>query len=125
MTTTDEIRRLLEAKADALVAMDVDALDSLIHPEFIYVNAAGQTFDKPGYIETYCTSGRVVFMQQRVADLSVKLIDDFAVATLAIHDELRIGDRRITGHYRALCVFAHAAGRWQWAAGQTMAIGAS
>ena len=125
MTAVDEIRLLLEAKARALVARRAGELDALIHSDFIYVNAGGRTFDKAGYIETYCTSGRVVFTQQRFANLVVRLVDDFAVATLLIDDELKIDGRMATGRYQSLCVFSHSHGHWLWAAGQTMAAGAA
>lgn len=99
-------------------------LDALLHDDFVYVNAVGRTFDKAGYIEVYCTSGKVVFIQQQFADLSVKLIDNFAVATLSINDELRIGERIVIGRYMSLCVFSQYSGRWRWAAGHTMTVGA-
>ncbi len=123
MALADEIRLVLEAKAAALVARKAGDLGALIHSDFVYVNAGGRTFDKAGYIETYCTSGRVVFTQQRFADLSVKLIDDFAVATLAINDELRVDERMVSGRYQSLCIFGRSSGRWLWAAGQTMVVG--
>ena len=125
MTAVDEIRLLLEAKAQALVARKAGDLDALIHSDFVYVNAGGRTFDKAGYIKTYCTSGRVVFTEQRLADLVVRLVDDFAVATLLIDDELRIDERMVRGRYQSLCVFSHSSGRWLWAAGQTMTAGAA
>jgi hypothetical protein len=124
MAATDEIRHLLEAKAEALVARRADDLGALIHGDFVYVNAAARRFDKAGYIETYCASGRISFVQQRFGDLAVQRIDDFAVATLSIQDEFRMGERRISGRYRSLSVFARSSGRWLWAAGQTMPDGA-
>ncbi len=123
MTPVDEIRLVLEAKAAALVARNAIDLGALIHSDFVYVNASGRRFDKAGYIETYCTSGKVVFAEQRFANLEIKLIDDFAVATLSINDELRIGERMVSGRYKSLCVFSRSSGRWRWTAGQTMATG--
>jgi hypothetical protein len=123
VTATDDIRRLLEAKAQALVAREAGDLGRLIHGDFVYVNAGGRTFDKTAYLETYCTSGKVVFAQQRFTDLDVRLIDGVAVATVLIDDEFRTGERRVSGRYRSLCVFIRAPGGWLWAAGQTMTAG--
>ncbi len=120
MAPVNEIRLVLEAKAAALVARNDIGLEALIHSDFVYVNTSGQRFDKAGYIEIYCTSGKVVFAEQRFANLEIKLIDDFAVATLSVNDELRIGERMVSGRYKSLCVFSRASGRWQWTAGQTM-----
>lgn len=120
MAIEDEIRTVLEAKAEALVAQHAGNMDGLIHNDFIYVNSGGRTFDKAGYIETTCTSGKMVFKQQRITDLTVKLIGSSAVATFSIDDEFTIEGREVSGRYRSLCVFSQFSGHWLWIAGQTM-----
>ncbi len=117
----DEVRQILEAKAEALIRRAADDLAALLHPDFIYVNAGGTTFDKAGYIDTYCTSGRVVFAEQRISDLHVKPFAGFAVATFAVSDRFTAGGHAVSATYRSLCVFSHADERWLWVAGQTMA----
>jgi len=119
----DAIQSILTAKADAIVRRAADDLATLLHPDFIYVNASGKTFGKIDYIETYCTSGRVVFSEQRISDLAVREFADFIVATLAVHDKFTAGGRDINATYRSLCVFSNDKGRWLWAAGQTMTAG--
>ena len=125
MTPEDEIRLVLESKAAALVARKADELAVLIHSDFIYVNASGRSFDKVSYIDAYCTSGRIMFTEQRFSNLRIKLVDEFAIATLSIADELRIGEQVVSGRYESLCVFSQSSARWQWTAGQTMIIGAA
>lgn len=116
----DDIRRVLTAKADAVVRRATDELALLLHPDFIYVNASGKTFDKAGYLDTYSASGRIVFTEQRFNDLEVKEFAGFSVATLTVHDKFTAGGQDISATYRSLCVFSHIEGRWLWAAGQTM-----
>ena len=50
----DDIQRILTAKADAVVRRATAELAALRHPDFTYVNASGKTFDKAGYLDTYC-----------------------------------------------------------------------
>ena len=119
----DQIRGVLAAKAEALVRRASVDLAALIHPDFIYVNAGGKTLDKPSYIDAYCVSGRVVFLDQQIAELQVKQFDGFAVATLIVNDKFSAGGRVVDARYRSLCVFSEAGGLWLWAAGQTMAQG--
>jgi hypothetical protein len=116
-----DIRRILTAKADAVVRRATNDLAALLHPDFIYVNAAGKTFDKAGYLETYSASGKVIFTEQRFSDLTVKEFAGFAVAALAVHDKFTTGGQDISATYRSLCVFSNDKGRWLWTAGQTMA----
>lgn len=118
----DEIRAVLEAKADALVRQAVGDLVALIDPGFVYVNARGSTFDKAGYVETFCASGKVVFSEQRFSDLEFRLFAGFAVATMTVNDTFTAEGKIVAAIYRSLCVFGKAGDRWLWAAGQTMAI---
>jgi hypothetical protein len=121
VTVTDQIRTLLAAKADAVIRRAPEELEPLIHVDFIYVNASGSRFDKAGYIEAYCVSGKIVFREQKVSELEVKPFDGFAVATMVLNDRFSVGGRDVTATYRSLCVFSRAIDRWQWVAGQTMA----
>jgi hypothetical protein len=117
---TDEIRVVLAAKADALVHRSADDMATLLHPDFVYVNAGGRKLDKAAYIDVGCTSGRLIFRQQQVSDLEVRQFDDFAVATMLLNDQFAFEGREVSGTYRSLCVFSKKNGRWQWVAGQTM-----
>lgn len=116
----DEIRLALSAKADAVVHRSPAALQALLHDQFLYVNAGGASFDKANYIETYCTSGKVVFREQQIDDLVVRQYAGFAVATFTVRDQFSAGGRDVRATYRSLRVFADVNGRWLWAAGQTM-----
>jgi hypothetical protein len=121
--SADEIRRILKAKSDAVVRRATEDLAALLHPDFIYVNAGGKTFDKAGYLDTYSVSGKVVFTEQRFSGLEVNQFVGFAVATLTVHDKFTAGGRDVSATYRSLCVFSNDEGRWLWAAGQTMTAG--
>lgn len=118
----DEIQRILEAKAVALVRRAADDLSALMDPDFVYVNAKGVSFDKAAYVEAYCVSGQILFMKQAFKDLEVRSFPSFAVATLSVDDTFDFGGQTIERSYRSLCVFREFDGRWLWAAGQTMAV---
>ena len=103
-----------------MVRRSAPTLAALIHDDFVYVNASGTRFDKTGYVETYCTSGKIVFRQQQIDDLMVREFPGCAVATLTVRDQFSAGGRDVRATYRSLCVFADVNGKWLWAAGQTM-----
>jgi hypothetical protein len=123
MNVGERIGEVLLAKADAVVRRDARALATLIHPDFVYVNAAGKSFDKAGYIDTYCSSGKIVFQAQKFSDLTVQLFPGTAVATLVAHDRFLVDGETIAATYQSLCVFIELDGRWQWVAGQTRTAG--
>ncbi len=116
----DEIRAVLEAKADALILCASAELVALIDSGFVYVNVRGRRFDRDGYVETYCASGKIVISEQRFSDLEVRPFAGFAVAAMKVNDRFVSDGRSVIGDYRALCVFSKAEARWLWVAGQTM-----
>jgi hypothetical protein len=116
----DEIRIVLAAKADALVRRSADDLTTLLHPDFVYVNASGRKLDKAAYIDVGCISGRLIFRDQQVSELDVRQFDDFAVATMLLNDRFVFEGKEVSETFRSLCVFSKKAGHWQWIAGQTM-----
>ena len=55
-----EFMAVLEAaqrRSDALVAKDLDALDTLLHPNFTYVNTSGQVLSRQQYLDNYVIPG--------------------------------------------------------------------
>jgi uncharacterized protein (TIGR02246 family) len=115
-----EIRAVLNAKADALLRRSADDMAALLHPDFVYVSVSGRKSDKAGYIETGCTSGRLVFRSQKVSDLAVRLFGDTAVATMVLDDHFLSQGEEIKATFKSLCVFTRKDGKWLWCAGQTM-----
>ena len=119
MSVEVEIGELLLAKAEAIVDRAADKLDALIHPDFVYVNAAGRSFDKAGYIDAYCTSGKIVFAEQRISRLTVQASRGVAEATFVAHDRFVIDGKTVDATYQSMCVFTAGPQGWQWVAGQT------
>lgn len=119
-TIAEHVRQVLEAKAKALVGRNHHALDELIDADFTYLNAGGKLFDKPGYIEAYCLSGALCFVEQQISELAIKQLDGLAIATMSLADTFRIDGQIVSGRFRSLAVFRPSAGRWRWLAGQTM-----
>jgi hypothetical protein len=123
MSVEAEIGEVLLAKAEAVVKRAAGTLDALIHPDFVYVNAAGRSFDKAGYIDTYCTSGEIVIAEQRISALSVQDFPGTAVATFVAHDRFMVKGQTVDSTYQSLCVFIPGPEGWQWIAGQTRTAG--
>ena len=119
MSVEAEIGSVLLAKAEAIVERAAGKLDALIHPDFVYVNAAGRAFDKESYIDTYCISGKIVFAEQRISNLTVQKSCGVVEAAFVAHDRFVVDGQTIEATYQSLCVFIDGAKGWQWIAGQT------
>ncbi len=90
---TEEIRAVLLAKADALLRRSAEDMATLLHPDFVYVNAGGYKLDKAQYIDYGCTSGRIVFRSQKVSELDVRRLGGVAVATMVLDDQFALEGR--------------------------------
>ena len=115
----EEIRAVVTAKSRALVCQSADDMTTLIHPDFLYVTAGGKTLTKADYIDV-AINGKVVYLNQHVSDLEVRLFGTTAVASMITHDQYVIDDREVSASFHALSVFNYMDGRWVWVGGQTM-----
>jgi len=115
----EEIRAVVAAKSRALVCQSADDIAALIHADFLYVTAGGKTLTKADYIDV-AVSGNIVYRDQRVSDLEVRLFGTTAVASMMTHDQYVIDDREVRTSFHALSVFIWTDGRWMWVGGQTM-----
>ena len=115
----EEIRSVVAAKSRALVCQSADDIAALIHSDFLFVTAGGKTLTKADYIDV-AINGRVVYRDQQVSDLEVRLFGTTAVASMVTHDQYVIDDREVSAIFYALSVFTWTDERWLWVAGQTM-----
>jgi hypothetical protein len=122
MATVDEILLVVTTKTDALVRKSPDQLSEILHPSFIYINAAGKRFSKQQYIEAYCIARDMVFVSQAITDVKVQDFHDFAVATMTLFDQYKRRGRLTSATYRSLYVFGKIRSKWLWAAGHTASM---
>jgi hypothetical protein len=115
----EEIRAVVAAKSRALVCQSADDIAALIHSDFLFVTAGGKTLTKADYIDV-AINGKMVYRDQQVSDLEVRLFGTTAVASMVTHDQYVIDDREVSASFYALSVFTWTDGRWLWVGGQTM-----
>ena len=116
----DQIRDVIVGKANALIRKDADHLAALLHPDFLYVNARGMSFDRASFIASFCLSTDLRFERQDVAKLQVNAFPGFAAAAMILHETFFFEAKTTSASYRSFCIFPNIAGRWYWAGGQTM-----
>lgn len=116
----DEIEVILNLKANALIRRDEETLRNILNVNFTYINANGDVFNKEDYIKAYCTSGSVIFIDQKIKDMMMKLFNGFAICTMIINDTLMVKGVPVLGNYFSLSVFSLEFESWQWVAGQTV-----
>ncbi len=118
ITIKEQITKLLERKANALMKRSKEELSDIIDVGFFYTNSQGTKFSKDEYIRL-CTIGELKFQQQQIKNLEVQDFGGFALATMNLHDSFIFSNQSFEGVFRSFCVFRKVNDRWLWAGGQT------
>lgn len=74
---TADVRDQEQARRDAMIAADVDTLDTLFHPELRWVHATGRTDDKAGILGTI-GSGATKYRSIEVSDEEIRVVAETA-----------------------------------------------
>lgn len=118
LTTKEQIAKLLERKAQALVKRSAEDLSKIIDDRFIYFNSQGKKSSKAEYI-SLCTIGDLKFQQQEINSLEVHDFDGFALATMILHDRFTFSSQSYEGVFRSFCAFRKVNNSRLWVGGQT------
>lgn len=113
-----EVLQAVRQRADALVAADVAALRSLLHPDLRWTTFRGDVLNRGDYIAGN-TDGRVRWCGQTLLSPDVVLAGDTAVVTATVLDEvehdghaesfsLRLTMTWVRGHSGWQCLAGHA-----------------
>lgn len=87
MTPEQEVREAAIRRAEALASHDADQLRALLHPRFVWTSHAGEVFDRDTYVRNN-TSGMLVWKNQQLEDVDVRVSEPTAVLTATVVDEV-------------------------------------
>ena len=107
----DEIARLEEQRAKAVLAGDVATLRRMYGEDWFYNLANGQTVGKAEYLRRY-ESGELKVNQSMTEDVRIRVYGDAAVVTGVQHVNSTVKGKDIEAHLRYLHVFAKPNGQW-------------
>lgn len=80
----EAVRRVVAARAAALVRRDVAALEHILAPGFVYTNASGEVLDKESYLARYVRDPDERWLSQELAEVVVRVVGDTAVVTCQV-----------------------------------------
>jgi hypothetical protein len=84
MNQADEVLRLAEARAAALVEGEPDRLRRLLHPEFQWTSHRGERYDRESYV--LANTRELRWMKQRLEDPEVTVVGDTAILLCTVND---------------------------------------
>jgi ketosteroid isomerase-like protein len=95
---TAELLALEDRRRQALMTVDIDALDELFDEHLVHIHAPGVTHNKAQLLEHVAT--RAAYLDIVRGELTIRLIGDVAIMTGAVTNRLRTregGERTLTG----------------------------
>ena len=124
-STVDEVKRVLQRKAAALLERSAPKLLELLEANFVYVTASGRRLCRDDYVEQGTGPRGLHFQSQEIEGLEVAGFGDMAIATMILHDRFEVDGHAVAETYRSFCVFCRHGSAWLWAGGQTCVAGSA
>jgi hypothetical protein len=110
-------------RAEALVNKDVDTLLTLLHRNFLYVNASGEVLDREQYLNAYVRSEDVRWTSQVLTEPRLAEGGATVILTGLVHDVARFGDHALDETFRTTLTWVDSGNGWQCLGGNTMHLG--
>lgn len=115
MNQADEVLRLAEARAAALVEGEPDRLRRLLHPEFQWTSHRGERYDRETYVLANTRDLR--WVKQRLEDPEVTVVGDTAILLCTVHDTVVRDGEELTLRVPVTQVWIRAHKSWVLLAG--------
>jgi Domain of unknown function (DUF4440) len=106
-------------RSTALVNKDEPALLSLLHPNFLYVNANGQVLNREQYLDQYVRADEVRWISQEIDQPVLAESDTAVVMTCLVHDVARYLDHELDETFRSTLTWVQGEQGWLCLGGHT------
>ena len=117
------VRALERRRIEATRANDVDALSPLLHDQLIYVNSAGQAYDKEGYLNGIRTHALAYDRDFDCRETEVRVLDNVIILAGVMLGHSRLDGEQQVFHFPAIAVWRRDADTWRMLAWQSSSAG--
>jgi len=116
MNIIEEIKTYESRLLQAVKGNDIQALDSLLHDDLLFLNPMGQVLTKSMDLDTY-RSGQLTIEALTSSSQQITLVNDTAIVRVKIKLKGQYREAAFDEHLQYLRVWTQAAGTWQVIAG--------
>ena len=118
-TGLEAVRALERQRIEATRANDVDALAELLHEHLIYVNSAGEIYDKAGYLTGIRTGALSYDLDFDVRETEARVLDDVIVLAGLMVGHSRLDGEQQVFHFPSIGVWRKDDRDWRMLAWQS------
>jgi ketosteroid isomerase-like protein len=119
---TDElsaVRELEQLRIEATRRNDADVLAPLLHEQLIYVNSAGEVFDKERYLRAIRTHELTYDRDFDVRETEVRVLQDVVVLAGVMLGHSRLDGEQQVFHFPCIGVWRKDSDQWRMVAWQS------
>lgn len=118
-TELEAVRHLERLRIEATRANDVDALASLLHDSLIYVNSAGEVYDRESYLNSMRTGELAYDRDFDVHETHARALDDLVILAGIMLGHSRLDGEQQVFHFPCIGVWRKDADSWRMIAWQS------
>jgi ketosteroid isomerase-like protein len=115
----EAVRHLERRRIDATRANDVDALAPFLHDHLIYVNSAGEVYDKESYLNCIRTHELAYDRDFDVHETHARALDDLVILAGTMLGHSRLDGEQQVFHFPCIGVWRKDCGEWRMVAWQS------
>ena len=115
----EAVRALERCRIEATRTNDVDRLEPLLHDQLIYVNSAGEIYDKQRYLHGIGTHALTYDRDFDVRETHAQALDDLVVLAGIMLGHSRLDGEQQVFHFPCIGVWRKDSGGWRMIAWQS------
>ena len=115
----DAVRALERRRIELTRANDADGLEPLLDDHLIYVNSAGEIYDKPSYLRKIRTSSLTYDEDFDVRETEVRVLEDLIIFAGVMLGHSRLEGEQQVLRFRCLSVWRKDPAGWRMLAWQS------
>ena len=113
------VRELERLRIEATRENDADVLAPLLHEQLIYVNSAGEVFDKERYLRAIRSHSLTYDRDFDVRETEVRVLDDVIILAGVMLGHSRLDGEQQVFHFPCLGIWRKDSGQWRMLAWQS------
>ena len=115
----EAVRALERCRIEATRTNDVGRLESLLHDQLIYVNSAGEIYDKQRYLHGIGTQALTYDRDFDVRETHARALDDLVILAGIMLGHSRLDGEQQVFHFPCIGVWRKDSGGWRMIAWQS------
>jgi hypothetical protein len=115
----EAVRALERSRIEATRTNDVGRLESLLHDQLIYVNSAGEIYDKQRYLHGIGTQALTYDRDFDVRETHARALDDLVILAGIMLGHSRLDGEQQVFHFPCIGVWRKDSGGWRMIAWQS------